>query len=205
MLIVDGGVIVAVSFCPALNLSTLDIASLRVFSPFSYLEVAKLWVFFKPLMNIPIVATSLVKLHLLASVLNWYTYAARDYFPHCWIYMNHKVYVWISALQSFSLERSIISSCDLFEEIASVTSVHVKPHEFALASFALLSLVRSAAILMSMSQSSFLLGPCSLKQIYPALKSLSGWIISAWNTRCLCTGIILLQEVQWVQVAVIDG
>ena len=78
------------------------------------------------LMNILIVAASLVKLHLLASVLNWSTYAARDDFSHCWISMNHELHVWISALQSFSLSRSFISSHALFEEIASVTSVYIK-------------------------------------------------------------------------------
>ena len=67
--------------------------------------------------------------------------------------MNCEVYVWISALQSFNLSRSFISSHDLFEGIASVTSVHVKPHAFALVNLALLSLVRSAAISMPRSQS----------------------------------------------------
>ena len=127
------------------------------------MQVAKLWAFFKPLMNILIVATSLVKLHLLASVLNWCAYAARDSFPCCWISMNGKVYIWISVLQSFSLNTSFISSHDLFDEIASVTRVYIKPHDFTLASLALLSLVRSAVISMSMSQSSNLVESCSLK------------------------------------------
>ena len=122
--------------------------------------VAKLWAFFKPLMNILIVATSLVKLHLLAAVLNQCIYAARDSFSHCWISINCEVYVWISALQSFNVNRSFISSHDLFEEIASVTSVHVKPCDFALASLVLLSLVRSAAVSMSRSQSSNLVESC---------------------------------------------
>ena len=34
--------------------------------------------------------------------------------------------------------------------------------------------------------------------------SLSGWIVSVWNTRCPCTGVILPQKVQQVQVAVAD-
>ena len=100
--------------------------------------VAKLWSFFNPLVNILIVAASLVKLHLLASVLNQYTYAARDSFSCCWITMNCEVYVWIFALQSFSPNSSFISSHDLFEEITSVTSVCIKPHDFALASLVLL-------------------------------------------------------------------
>ena len=71
--------------------------------------------------------------------------------------------MWISALQSFNLNGSFISSHDLFEEIASVTSVCIKPCDFALVSLALLSLVRSAAISMSRSQSSNLVESCSLK------------------------------------------
>ena len=138
-------------------------ASLRVCGPLSYMQVAKLWTFLKSLMNILIVAASFVKLHLLASVLNWCTYTARDFFSHCWISMNHEVYMWISALQSFSLNRSLISSHNILEEIASVTSVHVKPYDFTLASLALLSLVRSAAISMSVSQSSNLVESCLLK------------------------------------------
>ena len=109
------------------------------------------------------VATSLVMLHLLASVLNWCTHATRDSFSHCWISMNCEVYMWISALQSFNLDRSFISSHVLFEEIASVTSMHIRPQDFALASLALLSLVRSAAVSVSVSQSSNLVESCSLK------------------------------------------
>ena len=159
----DGGVLVVVSCCTAFSFSTSDIASLRVCGPFSYMQVVKLWTFLKPLMNILIVATSFMKLHLLASVLNWCTYAARDSLSHCWISMNHEVHVWISALQCFSLNRSLISSHDLFEEITSMISVCIKPHDFTLASLALFSLVRSAAISMPMSQSSNLVESCSLK------------------------------------------
>ena len=71
--------------------------------------------------------------------------------------------MWISALQSFSHNRSLMSSQDLFEVMASVTSVHVKPCDFALESLALLSLVRSVAISMSVSQASNLVESCSLK------------------------------------------
>ena len=41
--------------------------------------------------NILMVAASFVKLHLLASVLNQWMYAAGDSFSHCWISMNHEV------------------------------------------------------------------------------------------------------------------
>ena len=138
MLTIDGGVMVTVNCFTALSFSILDIASLRVCSPFSYMWVATQWAFLKPLMNILIVATSLVKLHLLASVLNWCTYATRDSFSQCWNSLNHEVYVWIPALQSFSLNQSFISSHDLFEEIISVTSMCIKPCDFTLASLALL-------------------------------------------------------------------
>ena len=119
--------------------------------------------FFKPFMNILIVATSLAKLHLLAAMLTHCIYAARDYFSCCWISMNHEVYVWISVLQSFSLSRSFISSHDLLEEITSVTSVHIKPHDFASVSLALHLLVKSTGISMSRSQSLNLVESCSLK------------------------------------------
>ena len=197
MLTIDAGVTVVVSCCTALSFSTSDIASLSISDPFSYMWVSKLCASFKPLRNILIVSASFVQLHLLAAVPNWCIYAARDSFSHRWISINHEVYMWIYALQSFSLSRSFISSHDLFEEITSVTSVHVNPHDFALVSLALFSLVRSAVVLMSRSQSSNLVESCSLKMgIYPPLRSLSGWIVSVKNKRCLCTGVVLPQKVQ---------
>ena len=152
MLSVDGGVMVAVSYCMALNFLTSDIALLSICGPFLYMWMARLWAFFKPLINLQIVAASFMKLHLLAYVLNQCTYAVWDSFSCCCISMNCEVYMWISALQSFSHYRSLISSQDLFELMSSVTSVHAKPHDLALASLAVLSLVRSAAILMSVKQ-----------------------------------------------------
>ena len=74
MLTVDGGVIMAVSCCTALNFLNSDIALLSVCGPFSYMQVARLWAFFKPLMNILMVAALFMKLHLLASVLNQWTH-----------------------------------------------------------------------------------------------------------------------------------
>ena len=88
MLTVDGGVIMAVSCCTALSFSTLDIVLLSVCGPFSYMWVARLMAFFKPLMNIWTVAASFVKLHLLASFLNQWMYAVRDSFYCCWISMK---------------------------------------------------------------------------------------------------------------------
>ena len=163
MLTIDGGVMVAVSCCTALSFSTSDITLLSICDPFLYMWMARLWAFFRPLRNILNVVASFVKLHHLTSVLNQSTYAARNSFSHCWISMNHEVYMWISALQSFSLNRSFSSSQDLFEVMASVTSVHSKPLDFTLASLALCSLVRSASILMWVSQSSNLVESCLLK------------------------------------------
>ena len=71
--------------------------------------------------------------------------------------------MWISALQSFSHNGSFISCQDLLKVMASVTSVHVNPLDFALASLSLLSLVRYAVISMSVSQSSNLVASHSLK------------------------------------------
>ena len=71
--------------------------------------------------------------------------------------------MWILALHSFSLNKSFISSHDLFGVMASVTSVHIKPLDFILASIALLSLERSVAVSMSVSQSSNLVESCSFK------------------------------------------
>ena len=47
--------------------------------------------------------------------------------------------------------------------MASVTNMHVNPFDFALVGLTLLSLVRSAAVSMSISQSSNLVELCSLK------------------------------------------
>ena len=46
------------------------------------------------------------------------------------------------ALHSLSLSKSLMSSHAFSEMITSVTTVHVNPHDFALASMAQLSLVR---------------------------------------------------------------
>ena len=111
------------------------------------------------------VVVSFIKLHLLASILNQWMYAARDSFSHCWISRKHMAKVWILALQSFSHNKFFISSQDLSELKASMTNVHVNPFDFALVSLALLSLVRSAAVSMSISHSSSLVESCSLKTV----------------------------------------
>ena len=66
-------------------------------------------------------------------------------------------------LQSFSLNKSIISSQDLSEVMASVINVWVNPLDLALASLDLLSFVKSAAVSISVSQSSRFVAWCPLK------------------------------------------
>ena len=97
--------------------------------------------------------------------------------------------MWISALQTFILNRSFISSHDWLKEIASVTIVCIKPHDFTLANLGLLSCVRSTAISLSISKSSNLAESCSLKVGISCIKEeCVSWIVYVWNTRCLCTG-----------------
>ena len=76
--------------------------------------------------------------------------------------------------------------------MASLTSVCLNPLDFTLASLALLSLVGSAAVLMSVSQSSSLVELCSLKQVYLAVMSSQGLTVSVWHTRYLCIAVLLL-------------
>ena len=91
------------------------------------MSIDKLWAFFNPLTNILMVVALFVKLHLLASLLNLWTYAVRDSFSHCWISMKHEVYVWILALQSLAHSKYFMSSPDVSELIASITNVQVNP------------------------------------------------------------------------------
>ena len=67
------------------------------------------------------------------------------------------------ALHCLSLCKSLISSHSFSEFIASVTKVWVSPLDFALASLAQLSLVRSAAVSKSVNHSSNFVETCSLK------------------------------------------
>ena len=67
------------------------------------------------------------------------------------------------ALHSLSLSKSLISSHVFSELIASMTKVWVSPFDFALASLAQLSLVRSAAVSKSVNHSSNFVESCSLK------------------------------------------
>ena len=70
--------------------------------------------------------------------------------------------VWISELQVFNHNKSLILSQGLPDMIASVIKVCVKPFDLSWASLGLLSAVRSAAMSISTSQSSKCVVSCSL-------------------------------------------
>ena len=67
------------------------------------------------------------------------------------------------ALHSLSLSKSLTSSHVFSDLIASVTKVKVSPLDFAMASLAPLSFVRSAAVSKSVNHSSNFVESCSLK------------------------------------------
>ena len=87
--------------------------------------------FFGPLMKILMVAALFVEMHLLASVLNQWMYAARDSFSHHCISIKQDMEVWISELHIFSCNKSLISSQEWSDVIASVIKVWVKPFDLA--------------------------------------------------------------------------
>ena len=105
-------------------------------------------------MNMQIIAALLLKLHLLASLLNWCIYAARDSFSFCWISIKWLRDVWMPELQIFKWRQSLISSQGLSEPSASDTSMCTSPFDFACANLVLLSPVKSEAVSISMNQSS---------------------------------------------------
>ena len=96
--------------------------------------------------------------------LKWCVYTVRDSF-FILLYL-HKIGIWMCECGSwhiFSHNKSLISSQDLPDVIASVIKVCVKPFDLAWASFVLLSVVRSAAVSMCTSQSSSSVALCPLK------------------------------------------
>ena len=97
---VEDGVNVAVSCCVAWSFSTSDIASVRVCGPFSCICTAKVWAFLSSLTKILMVAVLFVKLHLLASLLKWWMYAARDFF--FFLLYLHKSGIWKYECQSYT-------------------------------------------------------------------------------------------------------
>ena len=96
----------------------------------------------------------------------------KGFFCHCWMSMKSEVYVWMLALHSLSLSKSFISSQDLSALIASMTNVWLNPLNLAFASLAWLSLVRSAAVSISINQSSNFVELYSLKTAMSCSKEL---------------------------------
>ena len=111
--------------------------------PFTYMSVARLWAFFKPLMNILMVAASFVKLPL--------SFCPELVDVHC----EELLFLLLDLPWSTRFECGychyntsvitdpLISFQDLFKVMASVTNVCINPLDFALASLALFLLVRS--------------------------------------------------------------
>ena len=77
--------------------------------------------------------------------------------------MKYEVYVWMLTLHSLSLSKSLIYPHVFSELMASMINVHVSPLDFALASLAWLSLVRSAVVSISINHSSYFVELCLLK------------------------------------------
>ena len=67
------------------------------------------------------------------------------------------------SITQFESSKSLISSYVFSELIASMSNVHVNPFDFALANLAQLSLVRSAAVSISVNHSANFVESCSLK------------------------------------------
>ena len=74
--------------------------------------------------------------------------------------------VWMSKLQIFKWSKSLISSQILSEFSASDISVHIKPLDFACVNLLLLSCVKSAAVSMSVNQSSNCAGVAAVEYCY---------------------------------------
>ena len=122
--------------------------------PFLYTLVAIVCAFFRPLRKILMVVASLLNLHLLASHLNLWTYAAKDSLSVCWMSMKRLIDVWMSAFDIFNWRESLISSQVFCAVKASDIKLLTNPFYFACAILVLLSSVNSEALSMSVSQSS---------------------------------------------------
>ena len=79
-------------------------------------------------------------------------------------------------LDSLRFSKSCISSQDLSELIASMTNVWVNPLDLALAGLTQLSLVRSAAVSISINQSSHFVESYSLKTVMSCSKELGRFV-----------------------------
>ena len=158
----------AVRCCVQLEVSQLQIWHLQEFVvPFQKCGVARLWVFFNPFMKIWMEAVLLVKLHLLTYCFELMdVYCERFIFSLLDVHEAQYICMDISMWQSFSIRKSLISSQDMSKVMASIIRVQVNPLDLALARLALLSFVKSAAISISISQSSNYHGIMSMKNRY---------------------------------------
>ena len=146
------GIKVDVICCAAWSFSTSIMVSARLCGPFSYTLVARVCAFFRPLRNILMVVASLLNLHLLASHLKWWTYAAKDSLSDCWMSIKWLTDVWMSVFEILKQRQSLISSQVFCVVKASDINVLTNPFDFACANLVLLSPVNSEAVSMSVSQ-----------------------------------------------------
>ena len=79
-----------------------------------------------------------------------------------------------------------MSSHAFLELIASVTNIHVNPHDFALASLAQLSVMRSAAVSISVIHSSNFAKSCSLKMAMSCSRELVRCVCFFFGAQCVC-------------------
>ena len=119
--------------------------------------------FFSPLRKILMVVASLSNLHLLASLLNLWTYVANDSLSVCWMAMNWLIEVWMSTFVIFKWRESLISSQLLCAIKASDINVLTSPRDLAWANLVLLSFVNSVAVSISVNQSSSCEESCPFK------------------------------------------
>ena len=108
--------------------------------------VARVCAFFRLLRNILMVAVSLLNLHLLASCLNLWRYAAKDSLSVCWMSVKQLIDVWMSTFNIFNWRESLISSQVFCAVKASNIKVLTNPFDFACATLVLLSPVNSEAV-----------------------------------------------------------
>ena len=109
------------------------------------------------------VVASLSNLHLLASLLNLWTYVANDSLSVCWMPMNWLIEVWMSTLDIFKWRASLISSQLLCAIKASDINVLTRPHDLACTNLVLLLFVNSAAVSISVNQSSSCEASCPFR------------------------------------------
>ena len=146
-------------------------------------------------MNIQIIAALLSKLHLLASLLNQWIYAAKVFFSFCWISIKQLADVWMSELQIFKWRVSLISSQVLFEHSASDISVHFSPFDFACANLVLLCLVGLKAFLYQWTNLLIVKNHCHWKLVYLVVRCSQRMFSFVQYIKCL---YIVAKPPQWV-------